>query len=301
MNPYHIDPITLRVFLIAARHLNLTRTATEVHMTLSAVSKRISELEHQTGCILFHRKARGLELTVAGQALIEHAQQILFNIHKLSSDMKAFANGEKGLVRIWANTSAIIQFLPQDLTDFAQQQPDIKIALEEKHSHETISSLNQEQIDIGIFASSIVPSSIQTIAYRKDKLVLLTPVNHPLASQKSIAFCDALAYDFVGLSVGSSLNHLIHEASVNANLSVRFRVQVSSFDAICRMVAIGLGISVLPIQSISQGMIEQSLHVIELLDDWSNRTLWLGINRDRRLTPEALNLFEFLKRKSTSK
>lgn len=50
MNPYHIDPITLRVFLIAARHLNLTHTAAEVHMTLSAVSKRISELEKQTGC-----------------------------------------------------------------------------------------------------------------------------------------------------------------------------------------------------------------------------------------------------------
>lgn len=301
MNPYHIDPITLRVFLIAARHLNLTRTATEVHMTLSAVSKRISELENKTGCILFHRKARGLELTVAGQALIEHAQQIILNIHKLSSDMRAFANGEKGLVRIWANTSAIIQFLPQDLALFTQQQPNIKIALEEKHSHEIVSSLNQEQIDIGIFATPIVSSTIQTIPYRTDKLVLLTPINHPLSSHHSIDFSEALAFDFVGLSIGSSLNHLLHEASVNADATIRFRVQVSSFDAICRMVAIGLGISVLPIQSISPDMIEKSLHIVELKDDWSNRILWLGINRNKRLLPEALNLYEFLKGKSPKK
>lgn len=293
MNPYHIDPNTLRIFLVAARHLNLTKAALEVHMTLSAVSKRIADLEQQTSCILFLRKARGLELTAAGKVLVEHAQQVLFDIHKLSADMRAFANGEKGTVRLWANTSSIIQFLPEDLANFSALHPDIKINLEEKHSHETVSALNQELIDIGIFANQVPAEKIQQIPYRQDKLVLLTPIHHPLATHQQLYFREALAYDFVGLSVGSSLNQLLQEDDIES--SVRFRVQVSSFDAICRMVAIGLGISVLPIQAIAEGMIGTSLHIIELKDSWAVRTLWLGINKTRRLPPEALKLFEFLK------
>lgn len=291
MNVYHIDPTSLRVFLVAARHLNLTRTANEVHMTLSAVSKRISELENHTGCLLFQRKARGLELTTAGRALIEHAQRVLFDMQQLSSDMRAFANGEKGLIRIWANTSAIIQFLPQDLASFTKQHPDIQLGLEEKHSHEIITALDQEQIDIGIFAYQFASANIQTTPYRTDELVLLTPIDHPLAHYKKIDFYKALDFDFVGLTIGSSLNQLIEEGNNN----IRFRVQVSSFDAICRMVAIGLGVSVLPIQAIAQGMIDKSLRIVKLNDAWAHRTLWLGHHKHKRLSPDALKLFEFLK------
>lgn len=298
MYSYRINPDTLRIFLVTARTLNLTQTAEEVFMTLSAVSKRISELEHQVGCQLFTRKARGLELTLAGHALIEHAQHILFNFDKLTMDMRAFSKGEKGLVTLWANTSAIIQFLPQDLQLFSSQYPDIKIELEERHSQDIIGALNQNKINLGIFAHQIQTNQLETVLYRQDQLVILTPLDHALAKYDSIDFEETLTFDFVGLPLGSSLHQIMHETAINQQINLKFRVQVNSFDAICRMVAIGLGIGVLPLNSISYGMIGEQLHIVKINNAWANRKLFLGMNKQVKQTPEALNLFQFLQQQN---
>lgn len=174
MSVSRFDSLTLRLFLAAARTLNLTKAASEMHMTLSAVSKRISELEKEIGCPLFVRQARGLELTGAGRGLVSHAEEVLFAINRLRADMQDYASGLKGQVRLWANTSSVIQFLPKDLALFVQQRPDIHLNLEERNSVDIINALTQGRIDIGIFADNIPCLSIEKFLYRQDELVVLT-------------------------------------------------------------------------------------------------------------------------------
>lgn len=295
LNLSRFDPLMLRIFLLSAQYLSLTKAAAEMHMTLSAVSKRISELENQLQCTLFIRLPRGLELTTAGHALVEHAQHVLGSIQRLGVDMNAYALGLKGQVRIWANTSSVIQFLPSDLADFCHAHPDIRLSLEERVSHEVISALTQGQIDMGIFADNIPSGQLEKYFYRKDQLVLLVPMGHELASCESINFKEALDYDFVGLSNGASLLVRLQEASMQAEKPLKLRVQVNSFDAICRMIEAGLGVGILPIQAVRPEILGKQLVAVELTDTWAKRTLWLGTRLSKGLSPEAEKLLAYLK------
>ncbi|MHC8943166.1 LysR family transcriptional regulator [Advenella incenata] len=295
VNLSRFDPQTLRLFLLAARSLNLTRAAQDAHMTLSALSKRISELEKQIGCELFIRRARGLELTPAGHALVEHAQLVIAAVTRLTSDMSAYSAGLRGQVRIWANTSSVIQFLPGDLAAFSRTHPAIRLSLDEKLSHEIITALTQERIDIGIFADNIPSGQVEKYFYRHDQLVVLVPRGHPLGKHKRIRFAQVLDNDFVGLSDGSSLQVRMQDAALAAGKTLRLRVQVSSFDAICRMIEAGLGVGLLPLEAVRSEIIGKGLHALALDDDWGQRTLYVGVRSAVGLKPDAQRLLDFLK------
>lgn len=294
MNLSRFDPHSLRVFLLAARHLNLTKAAQDAHLTLSATSKRVSELEKQLACTLFIRQARGLELTPAGHALVEHAQAVINTINRLAADMGDYSAGLRGQVRIWANTSSVIQFLPNDLAHFSRANPGIRLSLEEKLSHEIISALTQGKIDIGIFADNVPSGQLQKSLYRHDQLVLLVPSSHELSGSPPVYFREVLDYDFVGLTDGSSLQVRMQEAALKAEKTLRLRIQVSSFDAICRMIEAGMGIGLLPRASVRPEILGKGLNAIELRDSWAQRTLWISIRNEYGLMPDAMRLFSFL-------
>ncbi len=292
INPGHFDLQSLRVFLQVALTGSLTRAAEKSHMTLSALSKRIAELERTADCSLFTRHPRGLELTPAGTELVHHARAVLDAVNRMAFAMGDFAIGVRGNVRIWANTSAITQFLPQDLASFVRAQPLVRISLEEKTSEQVIAAVADGEADLGIFADNIPSSKLEKYLYRRDRLMLLVPDDHPLAARTEIAFEETLDYDIVGLNQGSSLLQRLTEAAAGLERALRLRIQVSSFDAICRMIEAGLGIGVLPEGVLRAG--NSGLHAIRLTDGWAHRSLWLGVRSKSALVPEAVKLLEHL-------
>jgi hypothetical protein len=123
INLLQLDLLSLRLLVLAAESENLTKAADGAHMTVSAASKRLAELERITDCTLFVRLPRGLQLTPAGRGLAEHARHILESAQRMAHDASDFSNGVRGHVRLFANTSAVIQFLPGDLNTFLAANP----------------------------------------------------------------------------------------------------------------------------------------------------------------------------------
>ncbi|MGY2200591.1 LysR family transcriptional regulator [Pseudomonas gingeri] len=294
INPAHFDLQSLRVFLLAAEHGSLTKAAEHANMTLSALSKRIAELERTTDCPLFTRLPRGLELTSAGHGLLVHVRSILDGVNRMAVEVGDFAVGVRGHIKVWANTSAVVQFLPQDLARFLSHNRQVRISLEEALSEATIDAVETGRADIGVFADNVPSPGLETFAYRTDQLVLLVPSAHPLAGLDSIAFVDTLDFDYVALNQGSSLLRRITDAAHRASRVLNVRIQVSSFDGICRMIEAGLGIGILPRAAVRAELLGAGLHAIELSDAWARRTLYLGVKSRAGLAPEALRLFEFL-------
>lgn len=295
INPLHFDLQSLRLFILAAEAGSLTRAAEHAHLTLSAVSKRIAELERIADCALFVRLPRGLELTPAGQGLLEHARGILDGVNRMAADISDFAVGVRGHVRVWANTSAVVQFLPGDLARFLSANPQVRISMEEKLSEQVINAVEDGKADIGVFSDNIPAPALERVPYRQDKLVLLVPTTHPLATAEAVAFSDTLAYDYVGLASGSSLLRRMTDAAVAADKILRLRIQVSSFDGICRMIEAGLGIGILPELAGRLWIKGAGLRAVSLTDPWAIRTLWLGIRSAQTLQPEALKLWTYLR------
>lgn len=289
-----VDFVTLRLFVAVADERSLTRAAEREHLALAAVSKRISDLEGQLGVSLLYRQPKGVELTPAGHALLHHARNLLDGLQQMDADLSEFSQGVKGHVRIHANTSAVIEFLPEDLSAFARLHPEVKIDLEERVSNDTLRALREGLTDIGVFAGHMPAEDLQVFGYREDSLVLVTPREHPLAALESIALRDAAGFDFIGLQQDASLHVLLHQSAQQMGMPLRLRIQVRSFEAICRMIHTGMGIGVLPEQVVRNYLPALDVAIIPLVDPWARRELKIGVRSLESLSVTARQLLEHL-------
>ncbi|WP_339516955.1 LysR substrate-binding domain-containing protein [Pseudomonas sp. RL_15y_Pfl2_60] len=289
-----IDFTTLKVFIAIADERSLTKAAEREHLALAAVSKRVSDLESQLGINLLYRQPKGVELTPAGHALLHHARTVMDNLEQLSADLSEFSEGVKGHVRIHANTSAVIEFLPEDLSTFTQLHPEVKIDLEERVSSETIRAVREGLTDIGIFAGHVPAEDLQLFTYRHDQLVLVTPRDHPLASRNSVAFRETVGYDFIGLQQDASLHNLLQHSVHHLGATLRLRIQVRSFEAICRMIHTGMGIGVLPEIAVRTYLPALNVQVVNLTDDWARREIKIGVRSLDALSVTAKQMLEHL-------
>lgn len=295
MNLHRLDLVSLSLFNLVVRTGSISGGAERAHLAVGAASKRMSDLETAVGAPLLKRHSRGVTLTPAGQTLHQHAQRILSDVDQMAADLSDHAQGVLGVVRLSANTSAITQFLPADLAGFARLQPGIRIALAEADSHEVVRAVLEGRADLGIFAERTPELGLRTQPYRADRLVLVVPAGHPLASRRRLAFEEAAEYDFVSLSGSTSLAQRLALESSQLGKPLRIRIQVRSFDAMCQMVAAGLGIAVLP-EAAAQPLVKAlDLRKLELADAWVDRELLLGA-RDFGALPRSaralINHFE---------
>lgn len=291
-----LDLITLQLFVAVFEEGTLTRAANREAIAVSAASKRLMELEQVLGVSLFVRRAKGMELTAAGETLLHHARQMLFNVEKMGLELGEHSHGVRGHVRMLANLSAIIEFLPEDLRDFSEQHPEVKTDLEERPSNGVVQGVLDGVADLGICSSDTDTKGLPSVTYRLDKLVVLMPAVHPLAARETLAFSETLDSDYVGLHAASSINMRTHAAAREAGKMLRLRIHVPGFDAMCRMVQANMGIGILPQKAYELFGRALGLHAVPLTDTWSNRSLILVVRDEAQLSPVSRLLFDYLRR-----
>ena len=290
MNVHRLELVSLSLFSLVARSGSISKGAALAHLAVGAASKRIADLEAAVGVALFERHSRGIALTAAGSALVQHAQRILKDVDILSADLSDYAAGVVGVVRLSANTSAITQFLPGEIAAFAAQNPQIRIELEELNSDQVAMAVVNGRADFGILAGGTPVLGLQTMPYRRDRLVLVAPERHPLAKRRSISLGDAIDYDFVSLSQSTSLAGLLDAAAASLGKRLKVRIRVRSFDAMCMMVAANLGIAVLPAAAVRPHLRSMGLRQIPVSDEWAHREL-LICARDLNALPKPARSF----------
>jgi DNA-binding transcriptional LysR family regulator len=240
---------------------------------LSAASKRIADFEAAIGAPLLYRHARGVTLTPAGMSLLHYSRQVMHTLERMRGELSEYAQGIKGHIRIHANTSAITQFLPEELSAFASEHPLVKLDLEEQVSSVIIRSVADGTADIGIFAANVHAPGLQVFPYHTDHLVVVVPSQHPLARRKSLALSDTLEYDYVGLQSDSSLTALLMQGVMDLGANIKLRIQVRSFDGMCRMIQANMGIGVLPASAVAPHSKSMGVRAIPLKEAWAVREL----------------------------
>ena len=145
-----LDLTSLQLFVAVCELGSIGKAAEREFIAASAVSKRLADLETAVDTQLLYRHSRGVTLTPAGESLLHHARAVLFGLEKMQGELSEYAKGVRGHVRVHANISAIVQFLPEDLGAFARAQPEVKIDLEEHLSHQVIHAVREGAADIGI-------------------------------------------------------------------------------------------------------------------------------------------------------
>jgi DNA-binding transcriptional LysR family regulator len=288
----------LELFAAVADAGSIARAAERSHTVASAVSKRISDLEDSLGAALLVRGAKGVELTAAGHALLVRARVLLHQAVQLEDEMRRHASGVRGYVRVYANISSIVEFLPGALAAFAAKHPDVHVHLEEHVSAVIASAVADNSADFGIVSELPVIDGLTTAPFRSDELVVVLQPRHALARRKALAFTDIVHEPLIGLHASSSLHRLMTRAAADANVALNWRMHLTSFDAACAMAAAGLGVAVVPRAATTPYIRSLDLISIPLAEGWSQRQLFLCTRANAPLHSTAKLFFEHLRAQS---
>lgn len=272
-----LDPVSLRVFVAVMEETTIAGAAAREHIAPSAASRRLSELEDALRTALFARSNKGVEPTAAAYALLGRARSVLGELDDIAVQMRDYAAGTRGLVRVAANISAITQFLPGELQGFLARHPQVDVRLQEQISSAIAESVAENAADVGILNDGSYGAKVALLPYRHDELVLVVPAGHALARRKSVRLVQALGYDFVGAHPGSAINTQLLRAAAEAGAPLRLRIQVTSFDAMCLMVAAGLGVGVMPRGSAAPYRGSLAIRAVALDEPWAARRLMLCV------------------------
>lgn len=289
-----LDLTSLRLFVAVCQENSIARAAEREFIAPSAVSRRIAEMEALVGLALIERHTRGVSVTPAGQTVLRHARRIIGDVEAMGSELSRLYAGVKGHVRLVANLSAIVQFLPEDVAAFQRLFPEVDIDLEEQHSPDVLRLVRERAADFGICNRIPGAQGVEQLPYRRDRLAVMLPAGHPKAAARQLSLRDIAGETFVGLRENSALTQLLaaQAAALGATLAVKIRV--ASLDALCRMTHAGLGIAVMP-QQVAE-LYLQSLDVVvrPLSDEWAQRQLCIVLLDQGQLSATAATLVKFL-------
>jgi DNA-binding transcriptional LysR family regulator len=290
----HFDLVDLRLMVNIADANSMTRGAELSFISLPAASTRIKNLEESIGVKLLYRTSQGVTLTPPGQAFVIHARAVLGQIEHLRGDMQEYVRGVKGHVRVFANTTALSEFLPPVLRLFLLRNPDVNIDLRERLSHDIVRAVTEGQTDIGIVAGVVRTENLETLPYRRDRLVLVVPRGHPLDGQAQVDFADTLELDQVGLQESSAIHAFLRQASDQFHRPIKLRIQVSNFETACRMIEAGVGVGVLPESAAERHAQFMNIAIAPLSDAWSVREMQICVRSLQGLPSFARELVEML-------
>lgn len=284
------DLTDLKLFINVVEAGSITAGAERMHLAVAAASTRIRNMELELGTALLNRDRQGVQPTPAGRTLLHHARLILQQAERMRGELSEYADGLKGHIRLLSNTNALTEFLPEPLSNFLAAHPNVNIDLEERLSDEIVAAVADGKADIGIVAGTEDVTGLEVFPFRVDRFVLVTAPTHPLAKVDSIAFNDALDFDFVGLDRSSSLQRFLSEKAERVGKRLKLRVQLRSFDAVCRLVACNVGIGVVPQTTAERNARTINLHRIQLTDDWALRNLTICVRKLEDLPTYAQEL-----------
>jgi DNA-binding transcriptional LysR family regulator len=279
------DLTDLRLFLSVVEHGSLTQGARAMHLALASVSERIAGMEAALGAPLLERNRRGVRATAAGLALVRHARSILGQVEQMRGELRTYATGLKGRIRLLSNTAALASFLPPRLNRFLAAYPDLSIDLEERPSTEIVQALAEGRADLGIVADIADLANLQTHLIAQDQLVVVASESHRVARLASAAFAEILDEPFVGLSDAALEAHLAERAS-RLGRQIQYRIQMRSIEHVAMMIETGIGIAI--VSEVSTDTLRRpGLVIVPLSEPWAARRLHLCARDFSALTPHA--------------
>ncbi|HJW57862.1 MAG TPA: LysR family transcriptional regulator [Burkholderiaceae bacterium] len=289
-----MDIPALELFVAAVEDKSLSKAAERVNVVTSAASKRIIELERQLGVVLLHRHGRGVEPTPAGTMLYQRAKSILRGVKLAEEAVAEFAPTGIAKIRLVANRSTMLQFVPTLVSRYLTRTPDTRIDLMERLSFDIPRLVADGEADLGVYHGIRPAPGVTSYPYVKDKVVLVVPRGHALEAKGSVFLEDAVDCDFIGYFPRHSFEAFMELAEQSLSRPLNVRVQVTNFEARCTMVSEGLGLAIMPEQGARMHASRLNLSCLPLKDDWATRQYYLCTRTASNLTPPVSDLRDYL-------
>ncbi len=289
-----IDIPALAIFVAAVEEKSLSKGATRENIVTSAASKRVAELERHLNRSLLRRHGRGVEPTAAGVQLYQRAKAILRSVQLAESAINSYSSEGIAKIRLAANPSTLLQFLPKKMSQFLAGRNDVSVDLIEGHSYDIPRLVAEGTVDIGIYHAKHAAPGVVSFPFGKDRVGLVVPLGHKLAHRSELFLEDALNYDFLGYFPLHSLDNFLAYVGPSISHPPIVKLQVSNFETRCNMIREGLGIGIVPEKIAANYLTSMGLALIKLKDEWAERSFFLCIRDMANSSPASIDLLKFL-------
>ena len=251
----------LSVFTTVARAGSFSQAAKILYLTQPAISQHINALEKQLGTSLFQRKQRGVQLTHAGETLLEYAQKILWLTQAAESATTNIENIQDGTLHLGATPSASIYLLPDWMSDFHQAYPSINFSLETDTTSKIISEIKSQSIELGILEGEITSDSSLNVVLLKDtELLVVIPPDHAWSELDSLSIRSLADEPFISRRIGGQTRRWVNRLLADYEITPQIAFEFDDPESIKRAVIRKMGVSILPACAV-QSEIKQKLLV----------------------------------------
>lgn len=295
----NFDLADLRAFLAVA-DLGSFRAASDVlHLSQSALSRRVDKIEGALGVNLFTRTTRKVELTTVGRAFVHKARNVLNELEGALLGIQDVAERLSGEVTLACVPSAVSHFLPSVFGEYHRRYPRIRIRLLDESSSDVLLAVTRGDADFGVTYIGTQEADIEFMPLIEEAFVLACPLDHPLAERKTVAWADLGEYSYITLAQGSGNRFLIDQALARSRARPQWFCQVNHVPALVSLVTAGLGVGVVPRMALPpEG--HEGLVAVPVVEPRVSRTLGLISRRGRPLPAAAQLLFDLLMAKKGS-
>jgi DNA-binding transcriptional LysR family regulator len=236
----------LKSYCLVVETKSFSRAAQAKHMTQSAMSRLVKNLEYELGVKLLHREGKASVPTPEGRRFYGLAKKILAEYAKIKRDLAATTGGAKASLRLGASTIPALYLLPQVIYDFSKAHPRVLIDLSMSGTENVLRHLQDGRIELGIIEGTALGQAVSGEVVAEDEIIIIAPEDHPLAKKKTITFLDLASEPFILPDRDSAswdlANDFFREAGVTAR-KLNVRMTLGSPELIVQMVQAGLGIA----------------------------------------------------------
>lgn len=293
MRRINFDLQQLQAFVAAAARGSFREGAEDIHLSPSALSRRIDKLESILGARLFNRTTREVELTSLGRIFLDRASTALEDLELAMLGISDIAASRSGHVTVACVPSAALYFLPAVVRSFSETYPLVRIRLIDEAAGQVLASVVSGESDFGIsFMGSMVPQ-VDFEPIHTDPFVLAVPKSHKLAKRSSLNWSDLAQERLISVGRSSGNRQLLDDVLAKAGINPSYRFEVSHIATLLGMVEAGLGLAVVPKMAMSPT--HPVLKAVKLGEPAVSRELGLAKRRGVMLRAPAQIFHDHLK------
>lgn len=290
-----MDLRQLNYFLAVARHEHMTRASRALFVSQPALSQQIAALERDLGIPLFDRVGRGLELTAAGRVLQARAQRIVEEVDSARAALDDLRGTVRGEIVVAAIQTAGATVLVQAMTGFHARHPGVVVRVREERADAVVEQVLRGEANLGVtYLPAEAPEGVEMEPLHQEELVLVVPLDHPLAGSE-LAAAQVADLPLVVPPGGYCLRKGIDAVLDEAGARQRVVAEIASMEGISQAVRSGVGVAILPLRYIEPRAAREELAVVRLVDPVPRRTVGVVRSAQRHACTATRAFMEVLR------
>jgi DNA-binding transcriptional LysR family regulator len=290
----NIDALGLEAFLAIAAEGRFQKAADSLHITQTALTRRLQNLEAMLGVKLVERTTRSVALTRIGSDFLPQARRLISDLSNALTEIQNGGRAQRGDIVIACVPTVGVQFLPRVIQEYAARYPQNRVKILDHASSGVVDAILKREAEFGINIGGTHHSELTAIQLLQDRFVLICRDDHPLASLKSVSWKRLGSYPLIFAGEVSGNRPLLDVALERTTMTLQSHFEVQRSSTAVGLVAEGVAAAVVPSLAIERGAYPR-IKVLRLIEPVISRRLVLMTRRSAELSPAAQAMYDMIK------